>query len=422
VNETAAPAAPTEGARPRILWLNSIWLTVVPVLTVAACGWYLSEYGITWMELVAAGVMWMATGIGITAGYHRLFSHRGYKAHPALRAFYALLGAAASQNSIIAWCADHRRHHSDTDTDEDPYNALRGFFWSHMGWILVEGRHEGDTGNVPDLHKDPICAWQHKHILKLTFGVNLAMVALAAWLSGRWLGMFLFAGLLRVIVVQHFTFTINSLAHMWGSQPWSRANSSRDNWFLSLLSFGEGYHNYHHSFQWDYRNGPRWYNYDPSKWFIWAMSKVGVTSELRRTHDDVVLRTRFDEQRRGFTERLEQWGEAKMQEWSAALQRRGEELAQRKEALRARLLEVESQVEESLQDLKRRRHEWAELQMARAKEKSAELRRAARRELRQMERAIKEARREAERRMQLWQAAVSEYSERFAPVAAGATA
>ena len=125
-------------------WFNVAFLTVFPAVAVSLSAWYAMEYGITWREITAAGCIWFLTGLGITAGYHRLFSHRGYSAHPVTRFVLAMLGAAACQNSAIAWCSDHRFHHSETDTPGDPYNASRGFFYSHMGWIFLKGIR-GDT-------------------------------------------------------------------------------------------------------------------------------------------------------------------------------------------------------------------------------------------------------------------------------------
>ncbi|MEE2751805.1 MAG: fatty acid desaturase, partial [Myxococcota bacterium] len=277
--------------------MNVIFLTLTPLLAVILVPWFCWTQGITWTQVIAATCLWMATGLGITAGYHRLFSHRAYKASAPVRLAFALLGGATWQNSIITWCAAHRYHHRDVDTDKDPYNARRGLVWSHLGWILVTGPRHEMLDNVPDLWKDPICRWQHRYYLPLSIAVNVVLVGLLGWVTGEWLGMILIAGLLRVVLVHHFTFTINSLAHYWGHQRWSSDNSSRDNWLLSFVSFGEGYHNYHHAFQTDYRNGPVWYNWDPSKWLIWLLAHSGLASHLQRTPTDVVLRKRFEERK-----------------------------------------------------------------------------------------------------------------------------
>lgn len=338
--------APPKG---RILWFNVLFVVVFPVVAIAAAAWYQINYGITWREIVASVICWWLTGIGICAGYHRLFSHKGYKARPVVRLVLSWLGAAASQNSAIAWCSDHRYHHLHTDTHSDPYNAQRGFWYSHIGWILFEGSHGTAYDNVPDLKRDPILAFQHKHWFAIAWGVNLLMLTACSLVLGNWLGIFIIAGPFRVVVVQHFTFLVNSIAHMWGSQPYSQATSARDNWALSFLTMGEGYHNYHHSFEWDYRNGPRWYNVDPNKWLIWTLSKLGLTSGLRRTPMDVVLNTRFEEGRRGFLEQLSEWSDTKQSEWGEALKAKREQLAAAEASLEAELAALKA-MRQSLSD------------------------------------------------------------------------
>jgi len=267
----------TQVRRPKIAlgnfkWGNAFILVVFPIVAVAASGWYVLDVGITWREPLAAVVLWWLTGLGITAGYHRHFAHRGYEAKSALRYVYAFLGGAACQNCVISWASDHRYHHATVDTDGDPYDATRGFFWSHMGWVFFEGPRGETYENVPDLRRDKVLMWQHRNYVLSAGLTNLALIGLATLLLGHALGMFIIAGLLRIVVVQHFTFLINSAAHKWGSQPWSSAHTARDNWLLAFLTLGEGYHNFHHTFGHDYRNGVRWYQFDPTKWLIWSLS------------------------------------------------------------------------------------------------------------------------------------------------------
>lgn len=276
-----------------IIWLNVVFLLATPIAAAILVPWYLLSYGVPTAAILAGLCFWFLSGMGISAGYHRLFSHRCYKASPALRAALLVAGAGAWENSAISWCAAHRFHHRHVDTDLDPYNAKRGLWYSHIGWIFRRGVHQDDFSNVSDLLRDPLCRWQHRHYMALGISFNLGLPLLLGWMTGDILGMLIFAGLLRVVLLHHFTFTINSLAHRWGSQPWSTANTSKDSWILSLFSFGEGYHNYHHSFQTDYRNGPLWYNYDPAKWLIWVLARAGLASDLRCTPADVALRRRF---------------------------------------------------------------------------------------------------------------------------------
>jgi stearoyl-CoA desaturase (delta-9 desaturase) len=277
-----------------VIWANVAFFSLWTLATVIAVPWYLSTHGITWAEIVAVIGLWVVTGLSITAGYHRLFAHRSYRASWPVRAGFALFGAAAWQSSIISWSAHHRFHHRHVDTDEDPYDATRGFWHAHMGWLLVRGAKHDDLSNVPDLWKDPICRWQHRHWLALAIVVNVAVVLGLGLATGNILGMVVMALLLRVTLLHHATWLINSAAHTWGSQPWSENHTARDNWFLSLLTFGEGYHNYHHTFQADYRNGPLWRNWDPSKWLIWLFERIGLADSLRRVAPEAALRKRFE--------------------------------------------------------------------------------------------------------------------------------
>ncbi|MBD3852479.1 MAG: fatty acid desaturase, partial [Acidobacteria bacterium] len=272
---------------------------------------------------------------------------------------FAILGAATFENSVISWAAAHRFHHRHVDTDDDPYNAQEGFFYSHMGWVMVEGAKHDDTSNVPDLWKDPILRWQHRYPIVIGAAVNIVTTVILGLITGHMLGMFVFAFLLRMVLTHHFTFLINSAAHIWGSQPYSTAHSARDNWFLSFLSFGEGYHNYHHSFQADYRNGPRLYNWDPSKWLIWSLQKMGLASGLKRSPLDVTLGKLFEHARATFEQRLASIGETvdewqvsfgeTVDDWQATTR---DQTAAARETLREHVVAAENRCEEALAELK----------------------------------------------------------------------
>ena len=242
---------------------------------------------------VAIGVAWLAlSGLSITGGYHRLFAHRSYTAAGPLRLLYLLFGAAAVQNSALAWAADHRAHHSDTDGAGDPYNIRRGFWWAHLGWVFFRAPARDDRLATRDLLGDRLVRFQHRHYVVLALVFGAALPALLGTLWGDPLGALLVAGFLRLVIQWHLTFSINSIAHWIGRQPYSTVTSARDSFVTALLSFGEGYHNFHHRFQADYRNGVRWYHFDPTKWFVWSLSRMGVTSDLTRTPAAAILRAR----------------------------------------------------------------------------------------------------------------------------------
>lgn len=273
---------------------NVLFLTLSPLAAIAGAAYYIPRYGVTTTEIVAFIAMFFATGLSITGGYHRLFTHISYKANWFVRLFYLVFGACAMQNSALNWCSDHRIHHKFTDTEEDPYNAGQGFFWSHIGWIFYQSRAEKQLTNVGDLKRDPLVMWQHRNDVAIALIVGFAIPAVLGGLMGRAFGMLLWAGLIRVVLVHHATFFINSLAHMYGDQPYSRKDTSRDSWWLAFLTNGEGYHNFHHMFPSDYRNGIKWYHWDPTKWLIWSLNSLSFANTLHRVSPHLILKARME--------------------------------------------------------------------------------------------------------------------------------
>lgn len=384
---TSAPAR-----RPwwrRLVWSNAAFLILTPLAAAIAVPWYVAAHGVTWMEIAACLGLWLLTGLAVTAGYHRLFAHRSYQAAAPVRWFFALLGSATWENSVIAWAAAHRYHHNFVDTDDDPYNAQAGFWYSHMGWVMLEGPKHEDYDSVPDLWKDPFLRWQHRHYLAISTAVNVGITVILGLLSGRMLGMFVFALLLRVVLTHHFTFLINSAAHMWGNQPWSRAHSAKDNWLLSFLTFGEGYHNYHHTFQADYRNGTAWYNWDPTKWLIWTLSKLGLAERLQRSPIDARMGQRFDNARELVRSRLEETAGRLDGLRERARTATDDSIAD----LHERLAEAERRCENTIEELRELRRRWQRA-----------LRDGGRRlpEAREIRRQLRTARREAARDLREW--------------------
>ena len=328
-----------------ILWGNAVFLFLTPPLAIAGVIWWFTSMPFTWAPLIAAFVLFMVTGVVITAGYHRLFSHRTYKATAPVRLAFAIVGAASWQNSVIEWSAHHRRHHRFVDTDKDPYNALRGFWYSHILWICHKGQYHGNLNNVKDLFRDPIAAWQHKYYWPLSIAINvLVPLSLGLW-TGDIASMLLWAGLVRVVIGHHTTFFINSWAHIHGSQPYSDQNTSRDSALVALFTHGEGFHNYHHAFETDYRNGRAWYHWDPGKWLINILAWLGLASDLRRIPDDMLLRRRFEENHSRFAELLESLGET-IEDW-------GEAISQERH-----LAHAATRIETALTDLRAKRSAW----------------------------------------------------------------
>ena len=293
----------------RVNWTTSIFLAVINTLAVTAVPLYIWKFGLDWFQVGLFLFYYIATGLSITLGYHRLFSHLSFKAKTPVKLATALFGACAFENSVLDWCSDHRKHHKHVDHEDDPYDISKGFMWAHIGWLLFKLTPELPMDNVNDLKRDRLVMWQHKWCIPLAFFLGFAVPALLGFLwngaTGA-LGAFLLAGVFRVFAVQHSTFFINSMCHSVGSQPYSSRCSARDSAIMALFTFGEGYHNYHHEFQHDYRNGVKRTNFDPTKWTIWTLEKLGLVSDLRRVPDEKILLAEMSETKRRAARQLEQ--------------------------------------------------------------------------------------------------------------------
>ena len=256
---------------------------LIVMATIVGLPVYAYFYDFSWVDWTMFITLYMITGLGITVGYHRLITHRSFKCPKWVEAAFLVAGGMALENSALRWAGDHIRHHARCDQKEDPYNATLGFWHSHCGWIFWKDPNR-DPKYATRLLQDPLIMWQNKYYLPIVLtGLALPFVVgliYNGWIGG--IGCFLLAGLARAFFVLNSTFFINSICHIWGDQPHGTSDSSRDSWWISLLTFGEGYHNYHHMYQSDYRNGVRWYNFDPSKWLIWTLSKLGLAYDLRR--------------------------------------------------------------------------------------------------------------------------------------------
>lgn len=296
-----------EMQKPPLIWTNLILFVATFLVAAIAVPWYGLSHGYSaahWWWLLAA---FSFANLSITAGYHRLWSHKAYQAHPVLRVIFAIGGALALQNSVLHWSSDHRIHHRHVDNnDKDPYSAKRGLWYSHIGWMLrnYHGQQSNDYSNCRDLQKDAIVMWQHRHYLLLAIVTNLALPIGLGLIYGDVLGMVLVVGVLRLVLTHHTTFFINSLAHFWGSQPFTSNNTARDNPVLAVFTFGEGYHNFHHLFENDYRNGIYWWQYDPTKWLIKSGAMVGLCSKLRMVSRDKIEKARYRQQMEGLKQKL----------------------------------------------------------------------------------------------------------------------
>lgn len=294
-----------DAARP-LDWVNAVFLTATPLVALAGTVWYARNYGVSWLDAANFAVMFCLTSLCVTAGYHRYYSHKSYECSKAVQLFFLVFGAAAVENSILNWASDHRYHHRYVDQDADPYNILRGGLYAHMGWIFYKDTRDHDRRfeNVPDLLKDPLVRWQHRWYLPLVVVFTFGLPTWIGLIGGRPVGGLLWGGFLRVVMVHHTTFFINSLAHMFGTRPYDAKGTARDSWWLAPLTFGEGYHNFHHKFQADYRNGIKWWQFDSTKWFINFLKWTGQASKLKRVPEALIVKARLEVEKEAVAARL----------------------------------------------------------------------------------------------------------------------
>jgi len=296
------------------LAVNLAGLVIAPVYAILV--------GFTPAAWVLTAFVLVLSGLSITAGYHRLWSHRSYCARWPLKAMLAFFGIFSLQNSILVWAARHRVHHRHVDeVDADPHSIKSGFWHAHIGWMLRQWpTSRVDFDEVRDLQRDPVVMWQHRNYWPMVWLLNLGVPVACGLVFGDVAGTVLLAGAFRLAFSQHCTFFINSLAHTWGLRNYCDDNTARDNGVIALLTWGEGYHNFHHAFQSDFRNGLNWWQFDPGKWLIAVCAVSGLAYELKRTPKFKIQRARLQLQFRQLQQRLGQ-ADGSALTWREALER-----------------------------------------------------------------------------------------------------
>jgi stearoyl-CoA desaturase (delta-9 desaturase) len=249
-----------------------------------------------WATVAWAFGLWVFSGVGITAGAHRLWAHRSYKATLPARIILMICQTMAFQNDIIEWARDHRCHHKWTDTDADPHNTRRGFFFAHMGWLLVKKhpqvRENGQKLDLSDLFQDPVCAFQRKYYLPLVALVCFLLpTAIPVYFWGESaLVAYTTAALFRYCWTLHATWCVNSFAHYIGYKPYDRKITSVESMWTTLIAVGEGGHNFHHTFPQDYRASEYSIQYNWTRMLIDTFAALGWVYDRKTVADDVIQR------------------------------------------------------------------------------------------------------------------------------------
>jgi stearoyl-CoA desaturase (Delta-9 desaturase) len=323
----------------RVDWPVTLFLLLTPLIAMVLVPIYFAVEDVRWPLVLFTILFAGATNLSITAGYHRLFSHRSYEAHPLVRAIYLLIGASAWQGSALKWSADHRRHHGKVDTDHDPYSINKGFWYAHIGWLFLKESTDPNP-KAPDLEQDWMIRIQHKYYIPIAIFMGFGFPAWVGYFMGCPFGALVIAGALRITLTQQSTFFVNSLCHMLGRQTYSEDVSARDSFIVAILTHGEGYHNFHHNFQLDYRNGIRWYQWDPTKWTIRTLAFLGLAKKLKRISQQEILKARLQMeaikiQSKGYSEEVTQQLREKILSAQASMKKLKEDYEQLRTDMRS---------------------------------------------------------------------------------------
>jgi len=271
-------------------------VTAAPVAALGFVAWQVWGDFLRWSDVIVFAIMYVATGLGVTVGFHRHFTHRSFKTSRPLRATLAVLGSVAIEGPIISWVADHRKHHTFSDQEGDPHSphvghgggfggALKGLFHAHVGWLFVHTERGARKRYARDLIEDPIVSFVDRTFLVWAIGGLVAAFALGWAIGGHFyaaLTGLLWGGAVRMLVVHHVTYSINSLCHFFGRRRFATDDESRNLLWLSLLTFGESWHNNHHAFPTSAMHGLRRWELDPSAMVIRALEKLGLVWDVVR--------------------------------------------------------------------------------------------------------------------------------------------
>jgi len=271
-------------------------VTIAPFVGLGIACWQAWQGVLHSHDLVVFAILYLTTTIGITVGFHRLFTHRSFKTTKTLRAVFAVLGSAAIEGPVVSWVADHRKHHAFADEPGDPHSphvdhghgwsgALRGLFHAHVGWIFIHTQRGNHERYAPDLLEDPIVSTVNRTFLVWALGGLAAAFGLGYLIGGTvtaGLTGLLWGGAVRMLFVHHVTYSINSLCHFFGTRRFETPDHSTNLPWLAVLSLGEGWHNNHHAFPTSHKHGLRRFDFDPSAWLIWSLEKTGLAWDVVR--------------------------------------------------------------------------------------------------------------------------------------------
>ena len=283
------------GLLTQVVWMSVLRISIAHLLGI--CGMFLAPFAKwpTWIFLFIASVI---SAFGVTAGAHRLWAHKSYKARLPIKILLMLLDCLAFQNDILEWCRDHRLHHKYSETNADPHNAKRGFFFAHMGWLMMRKHPDvlikGRNIDLSDLHRDPVVMFQHKYYYVLALFCSVLIPTFIPWYfwNEPLYMSFLTCGTFRYIFSLHVTWLVNSAAHLWGKKPYDQKINPSENLLVSLLAIGEGFHNYHHTFPFDYATSEWGPTFNITTCIIDFFGLLGLVYDRKQVSSDSIDKVR----------------------------------------------------------------------------------------------------------------------------------
>jgi len=258
-------------------------VVIVPLFATVLGMWLLWARAVHWLDIALLVSLYSFVALGVTVGYHRMLTHRGFRPHPIVKVVLLVLGSMALEGPALQWAATHIKHHAQADREGDPHSPVEGFFHAHMGWLF--GADSADPHlYCRNLVNDPVVVFVSR-----TFVLWAVLSLVLPFMIGGWTGL-LWGGLVRIFLTHHVTWSVNSVCHTFGRREFETNDQSRNEWVVGLLAFGEGWHNNHHAFPRSAFHGLHWWQFDLSSYVIRALERLGLVHDVYRISPDMIRR------------------------------------------------------------------------------------------------------------------------------------
>lgn len=272
---------------PVVFRIVAFVIVIAPLFGTALAIRLLWQRAVHWSDLALLAIMYSLITLGVAVGFHRMLTHRSFRPHPVVKVILLILGSMAAQGGALEWAATHIKHHGQSDCEGDPHSPIEGLSHAHVGWMFKSGMADPNT-YCRHLLKDPLAV-----LVSYTFAVWMVLGLVIPFLIGGWTGL-LWGGLVRIFLVNHVTWSVNSICHTFGKREFETNDRSHNVWILALLGFGEGWHNNHHAFPRSAFHGLHWWQFDVSGRLIWTLERLGMARDVYRVSPSLLTRYSSD--------------------------------------------------------------------------------------------------------------------------------